>query len=186
MTASVIQGIHNSISQIVPFDALEAEHLAFTKAWMMSGSGLFRLQKPAIPDPHLVSYFLLVDQKTKSVLLADHKKAELWLPTGGHVEPNEDPKETVMREAQEELAIEAEFLVEEPLFLTVTKTQGTVAEHTDVSLWYVLKGKSGEFYTFDPEEFCSIQWFALDQIPYHRTDPHFGRFIQKIKKSSIL
>lgn len=186
MTATVVQGIYNIVSQIVPFDVLEAEHLAFTKAWMAIGSGLFRLQKPATPDPHLVSYFLLVDQKTKRVLLADHKKAELWLPTGGHVEPDEDPKETVSREAKEELGIEADFLVDKPLFLTVTQTQGTVAKHTDVSLWYVLQGSSDEPYAFDPEEFCTVQWFTPDEIPYHRTDPHLGRFIQKLRLINCL
>lgn|GEM_PF-6423224 len=33
----------------------------------------------------------------------DHKKGELWLPPSGHVDPGEDPKEAVRREAKEEL-----------------------------------------------------------------------------------
>ncbi|WP_102135627.1 NUDIX domain-containing protein [Candidatus Protochlamydia sp. W-9] len=53
---------------------------------------------------------------------------------GGHVDPGEDPKEAVKREAKEEFRIEAEFLSNEPLLLTATKTVGNVAKHTDVSL----------------------------------------------------
>ena len=34
-------------------------------------------------------------------------EASLWLPTGGHVEPGEDPSDTVERECQEELGIPA-------------------------------------------------------------------------------
>ena len=70
-------------------------------------------------------------------LLVDHKKAELWLPPGGHVDPGEDPQETFRREAMEELGIDAEFLFDKPILLTMTKTVGYVAKHTDVSLWYL-------------------------------------------------
>ncbi len=40
-----------------------------------------------------------------------------------------DPKETVRREAKEELGIDVEFLFDEPILLTVTKTVGNVAKH---------------------------------------------------------
>ena len=39
----------------------------------------------------------------------DHKKAELWLPSGGHVEIDEDPTDTVTRECMEELSVAADF-----------------------------------------------------------------------------
>jgi 8-oxo-dGTP pyrophosphatase MutT (NUDIX family) len=54
--------------------------------------------------------------------LPARRKAELWLPTGGHVEVGEDPAETVRREAEEELGVAA-LLADpgaRPLFLTVS------------------------------------------------------------------
>jgi len=57
----------------------------FAKGWIDSGAQIFRLMKPETPDPHLVAYFLLLDPAQKKVLLVDHKKAGLWLPSGGHV-----------------------------------------------------------------------------------------------------
>lgn len=42
------------------------------------------------PEPRLVSYFLLTGLQHDFVLLVDHRKAGLWLPTGGRVEPRED------------------------------------------------------------------------------------------------
>jgi len=169
------------VNAIEPFDAQEAEHLAYARVWIESAEGLFRTHKPATPDPHLVSYFLLFDEAANKVLLVDHKKADLWLPTGGHVEPDEHPKDTVIREAKEELHIEADFLIDDPIFLTVTKTQGTVARHTDVSLWYILRGSSLQCYEYDPDEFSEIRWFLLNELPYSRTDPHLKRFIEKLK-----
>jgi 8-oxo-dGTP pyrophosphatase MutT (NUDIX family) len=62
------------------------------------------------------------------VLLGDHVKSGLWLPSGGHVEHGEDPRDTVDREAFEELGIRARFHdrlgAGRPFFLTVTPTLG--------------------------------------------------------------
>lgn len=173
--------IRNAISSIIPLDKLEQEHLVFTKEWIDSGAGIFRIAKPAIPDPHLVAYFLLLDPTQKKLLLVDHKKAGLWLPSGGHVELNEHPKETVKREVLEELSVEAEFLIHNPFFLTVTETVGQTAGHTDVSVWYLLKGCADTAYHFDEEEFNQVQWFSPSEIPYKCSDPHMQRCIEKLK-----
>jgi 8-oxo-dGTP pyrophosphatase MutT (NUDIX family) len=59
------------------------------------------------PPKHLVSYAVLIDPRDASVFLVDHILAGLALPPGGHVEPGEDPADTVRREAMEELGIQA-------------------------------------------------------------------------------
>ena len=41
-----------------------------------------------------------------SIALHWHRKVKAWLPPGGHIEPNEDPVEAVMREILEETGIE--------------------------------------------------------------------------------
>ena len=143
-------------------------------------------REPATPETHLVSYFILVDQEQNKVLLTDHKKSGLWLPAGGHVELNEHPKETVKREILEELGIQADFLSHDPLFLTVTKTVGETAGHTDVSFWYVLRGNASDALSYDKEEFHQIRWFLPTEIPYPRTDPHMSRLMQKLSSLTVL
>ena len=101
------------IAAIDPLDELEREHIAEVLAWIDSGVELYRISKPATPSKHLVSYFVLVDGE--NVLLVDHKNAQLWLPTGGHVEPGEHPRATVARELREELGIELEHPLEAPV-----------------------------------------------------------------------
>lgn len=177
-----VLNIHRTVASMTSLDPLEEAHIRFVLEWIESGSELFRIEKPATPDTHLVSYFVIATAALDQVLLVDHKKAELWLPPGGHVEPNEDPKETVRREIREELGIEAEFLLEEPLLLTVTKTVGNIAQHTDVSLWYLLKGDPSQALDFDPSEFHQIRWFGIDEIPFEKSDPHMKRFIQKMSR----
>ena len=45
-----------------------------------------------------------------ATLLHWHRKVGLWLPPGGHIEPNEDPLQAARREALEETGISVEIL----------------------------------------------------------------------------
>lgn len=52
----------------------------------------------------------IVFNRRGEVLLIKHKKLHVWLPPGGHVEGNELPDDTVLREIYEETGIRAEIL----------------------------------------------------------------------------
>ena len=174
--------IFKIIDNITPYDQTESKHIVDTLNWIKSAKSIFRISKPDNPNKHLVSYFVVFDYLENKVLLVNHKKAGLWLPSGGHVEVGEDPVDTVKRECLEELNIKAEFYYNAPIFITQTVTVGLTAGHTDVSLWYVIKGNSRIKYNFDQEEFSDIKWFGLEQIPYGNTDPHMKRFINKFHR----
>ena len=45
-----------------------------------------------------------------ATLLHWHQKVGLWLPPGGHIEPNEDPVEAVLREVLEETGMTVEIV----------------------------------------------------------------------------
>ena len=51
--------------------------------------------------------FVVQDDAT---LLHWHAKLQCWLPPGGHVEPNEDPVQAVLREVAEETGVLAEVV----------------------------------------------------------------------------
>ena len=170
--------IRAELAAITPLDALESEHLADALAWIDSGAELFRVVKPATPPKHLVSYFAVVD--SDHVLLVDHKNARLWLPSGGHVEPGEHPRTTVLRELAEELGFAAGHAIEAPLMVTCTTTVGSTAGHTDVSLWYVVRADRCQPLRFDAAEFHAVKWFQFSEVPLNRSDPHMARFIRKL------
>jgi 8-oxo-dGTP pyrophosphatase MutT (NUDIX family) len=119
---------------------------------------------------------------TDHILLVDHKKAQLWLPAGGHVEPAEHPRATVVRELKEELGFTAVHEIDAPLMVTCTVTVGLTAGHTDVSLWYVVHANRTEAIKFDEGEFKGICWFPFSAVPPRRSEPHLGRFIQKLTR----
>ena len=112
--------IRGMITEIEACDLLEKKHIKEAISWILSGENLFRIKKDAIPPKHLVSYCVVVDFKNKSVLLVDHKKSKLLLPTGGHVDVNETPLQTAKRELQEELD-----LILEPISFNKETIPGT-------------------------------------------------------------
>lgn len=176
--------IHQLVSSIKPFDNLEKEHIDNIKTWIESTDEIFRIGKPADPPKHLVSYFVLIDKRKNKILLMDHINAGLWLPSGGHIEKNEHPKKTVEREIQEELSIDAIFIMNEPFFITQTKTINIGAGHTDVSLWYILSGDSETEIVYDKLEFNGYKWFSYNELlnmDIKMLDPHMHRFIKKLK-----
>jgi len=186
---SLHEEIRGVVARLAPADEVEEQHRRQVLAWLDSTRDIFRRVKPATPDPHLVSYFLLTDDQQDTFLLVDHRLAGLWLPTGGHVEPGEHPASTVYREAREELGIEAEFSPvagREPLFVTVTETAPPGGRHTDVSLWYVLAGSRGQPLVPDPGEFREARWWTRAQIARADPaifDPHLSRMLGKYDRA---
>jgi 8-oxo-dGTP diphosphatase len=168
------------IANIDPIDVIETNHKEEALSWLESTDDIYRIQSPNVPAKHLVSYFILFDRDKGKILLGDHKKSGLLLPSGGHVEIDENPYDCVERECYEELGIQASFIKDKPVFITVTKTVGR-DPHYDVSLWYVLDGNEGMLLNIDEAEFSSMQWYSFENIPYERADPHMYRFSSKLK-----
>lgn len=177
------------ISSITPFDNLEKDNISNAIEWIGSDAEIFRIEKPATPPKHLVSYFVVIDLYERKIMLVDHLKAELWLPAGGHVEKNEHPNRTVEREIVEELNMEADYIDTNPFFITQNLTQGKLSIHTDVSLWYLLKADSKKEIDYDPREFKGYKWYTPTEIlnlPISTLDQQMHRFTNKLLKNRII
>ncbi|MFE1949717.1 NUDIX hydrolase [Streptomyces sp. NPDC059524] len=174
------------IGAIEPWDDLERDHRETATRWIVGGAPIYRVRKPDVPAMHLVCYFVVLDQTRGQLLLVAHRKAGLWLPAGGHVEPGEDPWAAVVRECREELDIGAEaspVTGRAPLFLSVTETRGQ-GTHTDVSLWYLLDADADSITSYDQAEFSAIRWLTEEQVlgePVELLDPHMHRFVHKLQ-----
>jgi 8-oxo-dGTP diphosphatase len=180
--------IEHLVASISPFDTPEESDRTETLAWLRSDGPIFRTQKPATPPAHLVAYFVVVDVDQRSMLLVDHINAQRWLPTGGHVEPDEHPNDTVIRELREELGIAAPLvdgLSSNPLLVTRSVTGGLDYGHTDVSLWYVVAATTTTELTPDPAEFNGVRWWTFAEIrdaAPDTLDPNLARFVTKLER----
>jgi 8-oxo-dGTP pyrophosphatase MutT (NUDIX family) len=168
---------------IEPLDEREANDMRRVTTWLEGNEPIYRVQKPDVPPMHLVSYFAIVDPKSKKMLLQDHLLAKLWVPAGGHVDPNEDPADTALRECKEELGFATSFLGErKPHFVTATTTNGQ-GQHTDVSLWYVLAADEATPLMIEDDKFNEVRWWKIDDIlshPISLFDPELHRFLAKV------
>jgi 8-oxo-dGTP pyrophosphatase MutT (NUDIX family) len=135
---------------------------------------------------HLVAYAVLVDPDTRHVLLVDHRSAERWLPTGGHIDPGEVPFAAAGRELREELGIAAvpyPGTTGRPVLVTVTRTVGNTQPHDDVSLWFAFAASTETLLVTDTSEFADWRWWPIDEVradAVPRVDPHLPRFLRKL------
>jgi hypothetical protein len=61
-----------------------------------------------------------------------------------------------------------------------------VHSHTDVTLWFALRGDREAAIHPDPREFSAVRWFGLDEQtkwPSADFDPEMGRFVSKLSLS---
>jgi 8-oxo-dGTP diphosphatase len=186
--AALRAALESTVRDIDPVDELEAEHRANALQWVRDAEEIYRTGKPDVPPKHLVAYFAVVDVPAGRILLVDHINAGLWLPTGGHVEPGEDPRATVARELGEELGVTGALidgLSSNPLFVTQTTTVGSDAGHVDVSLWYVVAASVDDRFDPDPGEFRGTRWWSWAEVhaaPPETLDPHLPRFVTKLQR----
>jgi 8-oxo-dGTP pyrophosphatase MutT (NUDIX family) len=105
-------------------------------------------------ERHLTATGFVVDGDR--VLLHWHRKNQLWLPFGGHIELNEDPVQTVLREIEEECGLRAALLcppdtfgvtnlpvVAPPVLILLEPTTDGVHEHEHVDLIYFCRPVGG-------------------------------------------
>jgi 8-oxo-dGTP pyrophosphatase MutT (NUDIX family) len=93
-----------------------------------------------------------------STLLHWHTKLQIWLPPGGHIEPDEDPVQAVVREVLEETGITAEVVphtsehafsnlpqLASPLSIIVADVGASAGEpaHQHIDMCYALRPLAG-------------------------------------------
>lgn len=112
---------------------------------------------------HYCSFFLPYDKDQGKIYLGHHKKAEDWIPPGGHIEPGETPSQAAIREMKEELGV-----VITPDMLTafnlsvkhIGSTERGCLAHYDV--WHLVQIKEQNF-DYLKSEYHDAGWFSLEE-----------------------
>lgn len=132
---------------------------------------------------HFATFFLPVDRKTKSIFLVHHKKANDWIPPGGHIDKGELPSDTVIREMKEEL--DCIITKEQVCFYDITITEirnkrsFPCRRHWD--LWYLVWVSKSDF-RIEKKEFYTAGWFGVKEAATKTKKQSQRKEIQKILK----
>lgn len=110
------------------------------------------------------------------VLLVHHRKLNLWLPVGGHIELDEDPIDALYREIKEEAGIDKndlEIMSNKPSLIgtrhkflltpNYLDIHNFSDAHKHVSLTYLVKSKTDKLVRNDREH-IEIKWFTKQEI----------------------
>lgn len=118
---------------------------------------------------HFCVYFAAFDPVKKQVFIGHHKKSDLWLFNGGHIEPNELPEDAVVREANEEWGLSIAKNNLPPIALITL----TVIEHPEkqicrkhYDLWYFLQYDASAFHPDGHalgNEFFTYGWKSYEE-----------------------
>ena len=127
---------------------------------------------------HTATVYIFSDESPKRLLLVDHVKFGKWIPPGGHIDPDENPYQAVIREAKEETGVDiSEYLptlsqfedgtviIPKPRYLLEER----IHEHKDVPLHYhidcvyVVTVPFQEI-SHQESELNGIAWFTEDEI----------------------
>lgn len=122
------------------------------------------------------------------VLMTWNKKVNNWIPIGGHIEQNELPCSSVIREAKEESGLDIDVIspfdmsemrgisehAQKPLVFGKSKTANLVQpvhihldhikeDHKHINLIYFGIVKSGECFKID-DEGKELKWFSKEEL----------------------
>ncbi len=108
------------------------------------------------------------------VLLIHHKKLDLWLPPGGHIEKDETPDEAVEREFKEELELEVEILnrndvpmkgnIVKQLAVPFYVNVHNVGDHDHCCFFYLCTAKYPENIKINKFELKDFGWFSPKEL----------------------
>jgi len=130
-----------------------------------------------------VSTVFVVDKN--KVLMTWNKKVNNWIPIGGHIEINELPSQSAIREAKEESGLDIELINPmiksqcDNLIQPANMHLDIIKEnHHHMNLLYFGIVKGGECFKID-DEGKELRWFSMEELEKENLLPNIKEWAKK-------
>lgn len=147
-----------------------------------------RLTRDENSASHFCVYFAAFDPARKEVFIGHHKKSNLWLFTGGHIDRGETLEEAVSREIWEEWGQRTNpSTIKPPQLLTITRWMNSTSCKTHFDIWHFFPVDKKRFFVDQSkiaEEFYEIEWNPIDDIFLRITDPATRKALKTLEALS--
>jgi 8-oxo-dGTP pyrophosphatase MutT (NUDIX family) len=129
---------------------------------------------------HITASVLVVDASGEHVLLTHHKKFNIWVQLGGHVEESDATvKDAALREAREESGMDGLTFLQEGIFdIDVHALPNACAYHYDIR--YVLQAPIGA-QPMVSDESHAVRFVKLGEVEQYVQERSVLRMIEKLK-----
>lgn len=132
-----------------------------------------------------------------SVLLIRHAKLGWWMPPGGHIDPDEDPVQAVLREVREETGLDCDIVASQPfahdavqvlpppftILIEDVPERGQTVQHIDCI--YILRPAADPtMLTAQQEEVTAVRWVPIDKVADLPTPPELPELIRTASDST--
>lgn len=142
-------------------------------------------------ESHFCVYFAANDLQAKQVFMGHHKKSDLWLFNGGHIDIGETPAQTFDREISEEWGLERNnFTISSPFLLTQAFIDNLPKQlcriHFDI--WYSVPIIINSFHPDEgmlQEEFHESKWMTIEEAKKKNTDLGTLEALDALEKTFI-
>lgn len=113
---------------------------------------------------HFTTYLVPFHKPTQSIFAGSHKKSGMWIPPGGHIDRDEGPLDTVVREFEEELSYK--ITPDRATLFQITMIDITNRPDCTRHLGFGFRIDMPEKVDFDYDrgEFYEARWFTISEF----------------------
>jgi 8-oxo-dGTP pyrophosphatase MutT (NUDIX family) len=132
---------------------------------------------------HITGAAWIVSKDRKKVLLTHHKKLDMWLQLGGHVDSDEHILETALREAREESGLTTLKCLSDKIFdvdVHLFPKKGEVDAHYHFDIRFLFEADENEELHRQKSESKGMKWIALDEVSEYAKEDTILRMTSKI------